>query len=83
MILISIFTIIVGILYGAFLVESKKHNFQNNKPIVDIILTLLRYFILIFIIFKIVTNISGNSILLLILFVSSYLSTVTLLIYKQ
>lgn len=83
MILISFFTIIIGILYGLFLFETKQSNFLKHKPILDLFCTLLRYAILIFIIFKIVRNMPDNSILLLILFVSSYLSTVALLVYRQ
>lgn len=80
MIILSIFTILVGIAYGAFLYLSKKHSLKKNKPLHDFILTLMRYAALFFIIFHIITNLESNSILLLILFVSSYLSTVAILV---
>lgn len=83
MILISILTVFFGIFYALFLFASKKRSLQKPQPIIDVILTLLRFALLIFIIFKIMTNISGNPILLMILFVSSYLSTITLLVYHD
>lgn len=83
MISMLLFTILAGIFYALFFVESKKRSLINPQPIIDVFVTLLRLIVLIFIIFKIVQNCPSNSIHLLILFVSSYLSTIALLVFKQ
>ena len=83
MIITAIATILMGIIYGYTLYTGKMYTFYHQKPMLDLLLTVMRYIVLFGILFYLTLNMSGNSILLIILFVSSYLSTVGILVYKK
>lgn len=78
----SLIAICIGIVYGSILYFQKMYSLQNNNPITDIIFTFMRYGVLLSILYGIIIFVEHNSILLIILFVSSYLSTVAVLVYK-
>ncbi len=82
-ILISMATIVSGIVYGALLFVGKKYMLLHSKPIYDFFFTLLRFSLLILFFYSIATFVVSSPILLSILFVSSYLSTVGILTYKM
>ncbi len=76
-------TFIIGILYGYLLYIEKMYILQQNKPKLGLLLTMLRYAALLSILFYLIHNLESNSILLIILFVSSYLSTIGILVYRR
>lgn len=76
-------SVFAGICYACLLYTSKIYTLQTHRPILDIIFGVLRFVMLLFTLYHIVTNVEQNSILLLILFVSSYLSTIGILVYTS
>jgi hypothetical protein len=83
MIIHFLLTAFAGIAYGFLLYFSKVYGILSHKPIHDIALTIFRYALLLSILFYLATKVESNSILLIILFVSSYLSTLAILVYKR
>ncbi|MCX5924417.1 MAG: hypothetical protein NTZ68_03275 [Candidatus Dependentiae bacterium] len=83
MFFISIVTILSGIMYGSLFYVGKKYSLAHSKPAYDFIFTLLRFSLLILFFYTISTFVASNSILLTILFVSSYLCSVGILAYKM
>ena len=53
MISMLLFTILAGIFYALFFVESKKRSLINPQPIIDVFVTLLRLIVLILKLYKI------------------------------
>ena len=82
-IILAVGTISVGILYGILFHLGKKHLLSQNKPYLDLLFTLARFILLFFVIYYMFYFIAPNSILMTILFVSSYLSTVAVLTYNS
>jgi len=79
----SVAAILSGMVYGALLYVGKKYVLTYNKPTYDFIFSLLRFSLLILFFYTISTFVASNSILLTILFVSSYLCSVGILAYKM
>ncbi len=79
----ALLTILCGIAYGFILYSGKMYLLTHNNPIHDFMFTLLRFSLLILLFYSILTFVTSNSILLTILFVSSYLSTVGIIAYKS
>jgi hypothetical protein len=82
LIFVSTYVIIAGILYGALFHFGKQYLLTHQKPLLDVLFTLLRIGIIAFLFYYLYGFIAANSILMLILFVSSYLSTVAILNYN-
>ena len=76
-------TLIIGILYGYLLYTEKMYILNQDRPTLGIFLNTFRQITLLAILFYLINNLTSNSILLIILFVSSYLSTVGILAYKR
>ena len=72
--------IVAGIFYGIMLYAGKIYALRYNKPWIDIVFGIIRYAGLFAILYSMATILQQNSILLIILFVSSYLSTVAILV---
>ena len=79
----SLATIIIGIFYGLFFYWGKKYLLIHRRPVLDIIFFILRILLLMLFLYKISTFVGSSSILLIVLFVSSYLGTVSVLTYKM
>jgi len=75
--------IAAGIIYGALFHLGKKYMLKYHRPVLDIIFTLMRFTLLFAFFYSMSRFIDSNSILLIILFVSSYLGTVAVLTYKS
>jgi|GEM_PF-1401267 len=80
---ISSCAIFIGIMYGLLFYFGKKHLLSPDKKLWDILFTALRLVILFALFYIMSAFIASNSILLIILFVSSYLSTVAVLTYNS
>jgi hypothetical protein len=78
----SILIFFLGIIYGFLFHAGKKHLLYFPNPFLGILFTLARFLFLICLSFYIIKFIDYNPILLITLFVSSYLSTVAVLTYK-
>jgi len=79
----SFLTILSGITYGIIMYSGKIYLLKQNNPMRDFLFTALRFsliFLFFYVIFKFVAS---NSILLSILFVSSYLSTIGIIAYNM
>lgn len=79
----SILIFFLGIIYGFLFYIGKKNLLLNPNVISSFLFTIGRFLFLICLFLYIIKFISYNPILLVALFVSSYLSTVTLLTYKS
>lgn len=81
---ISILSILfLGILYAALFITGKKYLLTNHNIFLDLLFNGLRFLLLICVFFYIIKFIEINPILLITLFVSSYLSTIAIVTYKN
>ena len=78
----SILIFFLGIIYGFLFLKGKKHLLYFPNPIVSFLFTAARFLFLISFCFYVIKFLDYNPILIITLFVSSYLSTITILTYK-
>lgn len=83
MLFYTLLIIFLGVLYGVLFHTGKKYLLQKQSLTLELLFTGVRISILIAIFFYIIKFIEINPILLLTLFVSSYLSTIAILTYKN
>lgn len=81
-IITSILIFFLGIIYGFLFHKGKKHLLNSHNFLLSFLFTIGRFLFLICFSLYIIKFVDYNPILLITLFVSSYLSTVTVLTYK-
>lgn len=79
----SFIIIALGIVYGVMFHKGKQYLFNKKQPMVDYLFTIVRILLLFVILYSMSEFIQADSILLSILFVSSYLCTLAVLTYNS
>lgn len=76
-------SIVCGIVYGLIFYFGKMHLLVNGNALHDFLFNMMRFFLLLLFFYAIFAFVASNSILMALLFVSSYLSTVGIIAYKS
>ena len=76
-------SIACGIVYGLIFYFGKMHLLVNGNTLHDFLFNMMRFFLLLLFFYAIFAFVASNSILMALLFVSSYLSTVGIIAYKS